>query len=252
VRIDAGHREHLERLCRYLARPPISQDRLSWLPDGRVSLRLKTPFSDGTTHLALTPHAFIERLCALIPRPRSHRVRYHGVFAPASPLRPLVVPRQDEDEPLLVQPVLALPLVIAGNQSEAAPTPEKAVLVEGMPTIPPQPELLPARVGTGRQVRTRVKTSTRDGVSSQTSPRRRVRWILWSVLIRRVFDNDSLRCPKCCGRMTVIAAIVQADVIAKILRCLEAKNLEAPAMRPARAPPACMKPGEDRLIELDF
>jgi hypothetical protein len=64
----------------------ISNDRLSCLPDGRVSLRLKTSFKDGTSHLVLTPHAFIEHLCALIPRPRSHRVRYHGVGGPASPM----------------------------------------------------------------------------------------------------------------------------------------------------------------------
>ena len=37
------------------------------------------------------PHRH-ERLCALVPRPGTHRVRYHGVFASASPYRSLIVP----------------------------------------------------------------------------------------------------------------------------------------------------------------
>jgi hypothetical protein len=33
------------------------------------------------------------RLVALVPKPRAHLTRYHGVFAPASPDRARVVPR---------------------------------------------------------------------------------------------------------------------------------------------------------------
>lgn len=36
---------------------------------------------------------FIARLAALVPKPRAHLTRYHGVFAPASPDRVRVVPR---------------------------------------------------------------------------------------------------------------------------------------------------------------
>src|SRR5690554_2160787 len=36
---------------------------------------------------------FIARLAALVPKPRAHQIRYHGVFAPASPDRARVVPR---------------------------------------------------------------------------------------------------------------------------------------------------------------
>ncbi len=35
----------------------------------------------------------IARLAALVPKPRAHLTRYHGVFAPASPDRPKVVSR---------------------------------------------------------------------------------------------------------------------------------------------------------------
>jgi hypothetical protein len=37
--------------------------------------------------LRLTPLELIERLAALIPPPRLHRHRYHGVLAPNSPPR---------------------------------------------------------------------------------------------------------------------------------------------------------------------
>ena len=39
----------------------------------------------------------IERLLALVPRPRKHLVTYHGVLAPGASLRHRVVPRVDED-----------------------------------------------------------------------------------------------------------------------------------------------------------
>jgi hypothetical protein len=37
------------------------------------------------------PHDFIARLAALVPRPRTHLIRYHGVFAPNARHRPLIV-----------------------------------------------------------------------------------------------------------------------------------------------------------------
>ena len=36
--------------------------------------------------------AFIERLAALVPRPRAHQQTYHGVLAPAAAYRDLIVP----------------------------------------------------------------------------------------------------------------------------------------------------------------
>ena len=53
---------------------------------------LKTPYRDGTTHVLFEPEDFIARLAALVPKPRAHLTRYHGVFAPASPDRAQVVP----------------------------------------------------------------------------------------------------------------------------------------------------------------
>jgi hypothetical protein len=49
-------------------------------------------------------------------------------------------------------------------------------------------------------------------------------------------------------------AILKADVVSTILRSLESKNLEAPSMRPARAPPDGVggTPGGERFIEMDL
>ncbi len=41
VRVKASDRKGLERLCRYLARPAIASERLSWTDDGRIEFRLK-------------------------------------------------------------------------------------------------------------------------------------------------------------------------------------------------------------------
>ena len=42
---------------------------------GQVVLKLKTPWRDGTTHLVLSPLEFMQRLAALVPRPRLHLIR---------------------------------------------------------------------------------------------------------------------------------------------------------------------------------
>jgi hypothetical protein len=45
------------------------------------------------THVIFEPEDFIARLVALVPKPRAHLTRNHGVFAPSSALRSRVVPR---------------------------------------------------------------------------------------------------------------------------------------------------------------
>jgi len=92
VKIEAGETSRLEHLCRYIARPPLSNKRLSLTPDGRVVHELRRPFRDGTTHFVFEPLVFIERLAALVPPPRLHQRTYHGVLAPASSWRSDIVP----------------------------------------------------------------------------------------------------------------------------------------------------------------
>ena len=90
--VARGDTTRLERLCRYVARPALSAERLSLTRQGNVLLRLRRPWRDGTTCLVFEPLTFIERLAALIPRPRTHHVTYHGVLAPASSWRDAIVP----------------------------------------------------------------------------------------------------------------------------------------------------------------
>jgi hypothetical protein len=93
VAVPARDRKRLERLCRYVARPPIAVDRLEALPDGRLAYRLKTRWRDGTTHVLMERHELLERLAPLIPPPRAHQVRYHGLLAPCASGRDRLVPR---------------------------------------------------------------------------------------------------------------------------------------------------------------
>src|SRR5258707_13397081 len=73
------------------------QKRLSALPDGKLAYRMKRRLGDGRDVLILEPRESIRRLATLVPPPRAHLVRYHGVFGPASHWRSQVIaapPRQ--------------------------------------------------------------------------------------------------------------------------------------------------------------
>ena len=85
-------RDKLERLCRYICRPPVSEKRLFVTPRGDIGYSLKTPYRDGTTHVIFEPLDFIARLAALVPPPRLSLTRFHGVFAPNSPYRARITP----------------------------------------------------------------------------------------------------------------------------------------------------------------
>ena len=92
VMAEANQRDKLERLCRYIARPAVSEERLSLLDDGRIRYELKTPYRDGTTHVIFEPLDFLARLAALVPKPRVNLTRFHGVFAPNSKHRINITP----------------------------------------------------------------------------------------------------------------------------------------------------------------
>ena len=85
--INTLQRDRLKKLIEYIARGPLSNERLEITKDQKVKLRLKTAYSDGTSHLLFSFGEFIEKLVALIPPPRSHLVRWAGVLAPNSPYR---------------------------------------------------------------------------------------------------------------------------------------------------------------------
>ena len=86
VAVPARDRARLERLCRYVARPPIATERLSLLEDGRLLYRLKRRWRDGTTHLVFAPPSTLPPF--LRPVGPSY-VQSRGECGPEAPIRRL-------------------------------------------------------------------------------------------------------------------------------------------------------------------
>jgi len=72
VAAGADDRKKVQRLCRYIARPPIPTCRASLTGQGQAPCIPKTPYREGTTHAVFEPLDFIPRLAALVPGPGSH------------------------------------------------------------------------------------------------------------------------------------------------------------------------------------
>jgi len=79
VRCGANDRQALEQLCRWITRPALANERVQTNAAGQVVLKLKIPWRDGTTHLVMSPLEFMQRLAALVPRPKLHLIRFKGV-----------------------------------------------------------------------------------------------------------------------------------------------------------------------------
>ncbi len=202
VAVPARDRQGLERLCRYVARPPLALGRLEAMTDGRLAYRLKTPWRDGTTHVVMERRELLERLAPLIPPPRAHQVRYHGVLAPYASARDRVVP--------------------AGMKETVRPA---------QPTSQPDGGSIGADDGGGESERVAGGAPPYVRAKGSESLARR---IAWADLLKRVFEVDALRCPGCGGRMRLIAAITDPVVACRILECL-ALSSRAPPLAPANA-----------------
>ena len=118
---------------------------------------------------------------ALVPRPRLHLIRFHGVLAPNAKLRSLVVPQGlpgDEEAP---------GVGASGVQCEAET----------------------AQVGPGRISWARLLKRVLATTSLEYKP----------VFAEAcAFDIDMQRCPHCgAGELKIIAAILERPVIEKIL-----------------------------------
>jgi len=99
VAVRAEQHDRLERLCRYILRPPVAQDAVELTPDGKVVLRLRRTWRDGTRAICFEPSEFLEKLAAAIPRPRINLLIYHGAFAPRGRCHEEPGPVVVEDEP---------------------------------------------------------------------------------------------------------------------------------------------------------
>jgi len=183
VAIAARDRARLERLCKYAGRPPLSMERLEALPDGRLRYGLKTPWRDGTTHVVFEPVELIEKLCALVPTPRAHMVRYHGLLGPAAAWRSLIVPNCN-----------SMPSAGAAVGGTATPVSEAAA-------APTKTDSTDA-----------TKTS-KPSIAQQPHSRN----YTWSELMARVFAADVLSCEKCGGKLRILATIRAPEIARKIL-----------------------------------
>ena len=64
----------------------------------------------------------------------------------------------------------------------------------------------------------------------------RARGLSWAQLMRRVFEKDVLECPRCSGRMRVVATINRPSAVRAILEHL-GLSAPPPALAPARESP---------------
>ena len=234
VAVPARDRRRLERLCRYVARPPLANERLEEHPDGRLALRLKTRWRDGTSHILMERSELIDRLVPLIPPPRAHQLRYHGILAPCASRRDWVVPAT-APVPSVEASASAGPRGTQTTLGEATIGVENAgARIERCPT---------ALTGAAPDV-------DPHGLPPNCATRRRYRW---AELLQRVFEIDALRCPRCGSTLRLIAAIEDPAVARRILECLKLPA-RSPPVEPASwaaIPPEPISPDRDADWEFD-
>jgi hypothetical protein len=122
--VDGRDRKRLERVCRYLLRPPFAHDAVEALDDGRVRVHFKAPSRRGAAFADMTVDTFLGRLCALVPPPRFHMTRYYGVFASRHHLRARVIPSSPHP-PAPLQLSLCLIPALPDELREATMTPRR-------------------------------------------------------------------------------------------------------------------------------
>jgi hypothetical protein len=196
VRVAAHDREGRERLLRYCARAPLSLERLSRLPDGRVAYALRKPWGKQT-HRVMQSLELLARLAALVPPPRHPLIRFHGVLAPHSSWRKRVVP-------VGVEQTIAARCTVEQVRKSRPPRRRAGPAVNVALPPPPEPAL---------------------DLSSR---------IPWAELLKRVYDVDALAC-RCGGRLRFIALILDERVAEEILENLDLPSRPPPVAR-ARSP----------------
>jgi len=212
----------------------------------RQSEELKTPWRDGTTHVVMERSELLERLAPLIPPPRAHQVRYHGVLAPCASGRDRIVPGRDAREvvpptirddasPRAARPTTRIDEALRGLDTRlghlAETVPPAAAEIPGPGPIEAGPVSLDARV--------RLQAIIEPAVPA---PRRTV----WADLLQRVFEVDALRCPDCGDRMRVLTAITDPAAAARILECVGVPSRAPPV---GAVTPSSRDPFEDSTLE---
>ena len=131
---------------------------------------------------------FIARLAALVPRPRAHLLRYHGLFIPGI-------------LPSTLRVSLRL-LKIAPGDFVSPNAPKRRLIVKSSLS------------------RTRAN-ATYDDPPPRTP-------MSWMARLRRVFDIDISRCPVCNGTLRVIAVVTEPVAIGRIIEHLNRRGKDPP------------------------
>jgi len=209
-------RAGLERLCHYLLRAPLAQERIELLPDGRVGLTLAHPWADGTRALVFTPVEFLEKLAVLIPKPRVNLLLYHGMLAARARHRAVALRAMPAPTP-------------AAPASEVVASSSAVDAAIALPALP--------QVSASSVPRASVAAGPCDTPRASPDPPPPLprRYLAWAELLRRIFEIDILACT-CGGRLRFIATIDDPPVVARILRHLGLPT-ETPGPAPARPPP---------------
>jgi hypothetical protein len=76
-----GEEERLERVVRYLVRPPMAVGVVQESEEGRVRVQTPVDPRTGERGLDLDPLEWIHALGRQVPDPRQHLVRYYGLYA---------------------------------------------------------------------------------------------------------------------------------------------------------------------------
>ena len=104
--VHANDTDGLARLCRYGARGPIAESRLSQRDDGKYTYETKK----GVT-LVLTAEQLVRRLLWLIPPAKFHLTSFHGVLSSHAAARATVTPKPSSPAPPPAAPAPGAPAV---------------------------------------------------------------------------------------------------------------------------------------------
>jgi len=253
VRIEAGDDLGRERLARYGARPPLSLERLRRLPGGRVAYRLKyVDRGRRGKNRVMTGIEFMARLAAIIAPPRYPLVRFAGVLAPRSAWRREVVPEPREQRaaceaartqkpgPTERRPEQHPAGDARGGPAPRAPSPPGASNTHRGPAMSANVAMVAAVRAAPLDddvmrlapnvISVRHWDRLLGGLLYAVSPR-----VDWATLLRRSFSVDVLECPKCHGRLRMIAVITEREPARRILAHLGLPTDPLPVAR-ARDP----------------
>jgi hypothetical protein len=186
----------------------VAQDALELTPEGKVLLRLRRPWRDGTRAIQFEPTELLEKLAAMVPRPRANLLIYHGAFAPRGCCRESQARSSNEQTETPPANATAAPTDLSATTDPTDAGETDKADGEG----PASPRAPPEDVGYVR-------------------PRHHP----WADLLHRAFEFDILDCPDCGGRLRLVATIEQRAVIEKILAHL-GMPVDLPSPAPARSP----------------